>query len=55
MEDIQILHQKMQIKNTSNNYKTKLKKSTSKKLLNFSVIWVYLATDSLLYVYVKVS
>lgn len=50
MEDTQILHQKVSTKNISNNYKTKLKKAASKKILNVSMIWVYLAIDSLWYV-----
>lgn len=38
MEDTQILHQKVSTKNISNNYKTKLKKAASKKILNVSMI-----------------
>lgn len=51
MKNTQILHQKVSTKNISNSYKTKLEKSASKKILDFSVIWVYLAIDSLLYVF----
>lgn len=45
----------MKKKNASSNYKTKLKKSARKKLLNFSVIPACLATDFLPYAYAKFS